>query len=110
MIPASSNGLDRAGFLKALEAEGIANESGYTPLNKEPFLDRTINSRHYKRAFHDADPDNLPRPYSVPGQRSAVHRIGMVYPDVFSGSKIRYGSDCRRDPQDQEVSAQIAKA
>ena len=46
--PSKFNGLARAGFLKALEAEGIANESGYTPLNKEPFLDRTINSRHYK--------------------------------------------------------------
>lgn len=53
--PSKFNGLARAGFLKALEAEGIANESGYTPLNKEPFLDRTINSRHYKRVFHDAD-------------------------------------------------------
>ena len=53
--PSKFNGLNRAGFLKALEAEGIANESGYTPLTKEPFLDRTINSRHYKRVFHDAD-------------------------------------------------------
>jgi dTDP-4-amino-4,6-dideoxygalactose transaminase len=47
-------GLSRAAFLKALSAEGIPASSGYTPLNKEPFLANVINSRHYKRIFGEA--------------------------------------------------------
>jgi dTDP-4-amino-4,6-dideoxygalactose transaminase len=47
-------GLSRAAFLKALAAEGIPAASGYTPLNKEPFLEKVINSRHYKRIYGEA--------------------------------------------------------
>jgi hypothetical protein len=37
--------LPQAKFLKALGAEGIPASSGYTPLNQEPFLKNTLNSR-----------------------------------------------------------------
>ena len=42
-------GLPRAKFLKALGAEGIPASSGYDPLNREPFLETTLNSRGYER-------------------------------------------------------------
>jgi perosamine synthetase len=45
------NGLPRARFLKALQAEGIPCSSGYTPLNKEPFLQHTLQSRAYQRIY-----------------------------------------------------------
>ena len=43
--------LPRARFLKALSAEGVPASGGYTPLNKEPFLAHTLNSRAYKRVY-----------------------------------------------------------
>lgn len=49
--PRAFEGLPRAAFLKALRAEGVDASSGYSPLNKEPFLDRVIGSRHYQKIY-----------------------------------------------------------
>jgi hypothetical protein len=43
--------LPRAKFLKALAAEGIRASSGYTPLNKDPAIGQTLQSRGFKRSF-----------------------------------------------------------
>jgi hypothetical protein len=37
--------------LKALRAEGIPCSSGYSPLNKEPFLQEALNSKAYKMIY-----------------------------------------------------------
>ncbi|MEX2565434.1 MAG: DegT/DnrJ/EryC1/StrS family aminotransferase [Cyclobacteriaceae bacterium] len=42
-------GLSRAGFLKALRAEGIPCSSGYATLNNMPYLENTFKSKNYKR-------------------------------------------------------------
>jgi len=44
-------GLTRAGFLKALAAEGVPCSSGYTPLNKEGFLKDVLASKAYRRIY-----------------------------------------------------------
>jgi dTDP-4-amino-4,6-dideoxygalactose transaminase len=44
-------GASRAQFLKAMRAEGIPCSSGYSPLNKEPFLKQVLGSRHYKQIY-----------------------------------------------------------
>lgn len=44
-------GLPRSKFLDALSAEGIPCMSGYSPLNKEPFLKATLESRAYQRIY-----------------------------------------------------------
>ncbi len=44
-------GLPRSTFLKALSAEGIPCSGGYSPLNREPFLENTLNSRSYRAVF-----------------------------------------------------------
>ena len=49
------SGLPRARFLTALEKEGIPCADGYTPLNKEPFLKATLNSRPYRMFYSQAD-------------------------------------------------------
>ncbi len=46
-------GAPRAQFLKALRAEGIPCSGGYGPLNKEPFLQETLNSKAYQRIFSE---------------------------------------------------------
>jgi perosamine synthetase len=44
-------GLPRATFLKAMRAEGIPASGGYAPLNKEPYLKNTFNSRGYQAIY-----------------------------------------------------------
>lgn len=44
-------GLTRAGFLKALTAEGVPCSSGYTSLNKEGFLKDVLASKAYRRIY-----------------------------------------------------------
>jgi dTDP-4-amino-4,6-dideoxygalactose transaminase len=44
-------GLERAAFLRALKAEGIPASSGYTRLNKEPFLNNVLASRGYQAIY-----------------------------------------------------------
>jgi perosamine synthetase len=53
--PAQFGGLPRAKFLKALEAEGIPASPGYSPLNKEPFIKNTLNTRGFKRLYSDKE-------------------------------------------------------
>jgi dTDP-4-amino-4,6-dideoxygalactose transaminase len=43
----------RSAFLKALNAEGVPASGGYSELNKEPFLERLLQSRHYQRIYGD---------------------------------------------------------
>ncbi|HZS09841.1 MAG TPA: DegT/DnrJ/EryC1/StrS family aminotransferase [Blastocatellia bacterium] len=45
------SGLAREKFLKAMQAEGIPCSGGYAPLNKEPFLKSTLNSRAYRYIY-----------------------------------------------------------
>jgi dTDP-4-amino-4,6-dideoxygalactose transaminase len=53
--PGKFGGLPREKFLKALSAEGIPCSGGYSPLNKEPFLESTLGSRTWKRLYSEAD-------------------------------------------------------
>jgi dTDP-4-amino-4,6-dideoxygalactose transaminase len=45
--------LPRAQFIKALRAEGVPCSGGYTPLNKEPFLRHSFDSRAYRAIYPD---------------------------------------------------------
>ena len=49
--PAEFAGLPRAGFLRAMAAEGIPASGGYSPLYREPFLRRTLESRAFRSVF-----------------------------------------------------------
>ena len=49
--PAAFAGLSRAGFLKALHAEGIPGSGGYTPLNRVSFLQTALESKGFQRLF-----------------------------------------------------------
>ena len=48
-------GLPRTKFIKALSAEGIPSSSGYSPLNKEPFIRNVAHSRHYGKCFAESE-------------------------------------------------------
>ena len=44
-------GLSREKFLNALNAEGIPGWSGYTPLNKMPYLENVLKTKNYKLMY-----------------------------------------------------------
>ena len=44
-------GLPRAKFIQAMRAEGIPCSGGYRPLNKEPFLNNTLESRAFQAIY-----------------------------------------------------------
>jgi perosamine synthetase len=48
-------GLPREKFLKALHAEGVPCSAGYTPLNKEPFMETTLTSRAFKKIYTEKE-------------------------------------------------------
>lgn len=43
--------LPRARFIEALRAEGVPCSPGYAPLNREAFIQATLNSRGYQRIY-----------------------------------------------------------
>ncbi len=45
------NGLSRGQFIKALGAEGIPSSSGYTPLNKMPYLESVLKTKNYQLMY-----------------------------------------------------------
>jgi len=55
--PSRFSGLPRTAFLKALAAEGIPSQGGYSPLNKEPFLDDAFSSPGFKAIYSKARMD-----------------------------------------------------
>lgn len=44
-------GLPRAGFLKALQAEGIPCTSGYATLNNQPYLGHAFQTKNYRKMY-----------------------------------------------------------
>lgn len=55
--PAQFEGLPRARFLQALQAEGIPCSGGYSPLDREPFIQHTLNSPSFRRIYSQSDID-----------------------------------------------------
>jgi perosamine synthetase len=49
--PEQFAGLPRAAFLKALAAEGVPASAGYSPLDKEPFLNEAFSSRGFQAIY-----------------------------------------------------------
>ena len=45
------SGLTRAQFIKALDAEGVPSMSGYTPLNKMPFLKNVMETKNFRLMY-----------------------------------------------------------
>lgn len=50
-------GLPRTAFIKALAAEGIPTQGGYSPLNKQPFLDDAFSTPGFRAIYSKARMD-----------------------------------------------------
>jgi perosamine synthetase len=53
--PTAFGSLPRSRFLRALQAEGIPCSEGYTPLNKQPFVEATLNSRTFRKIYTEQE-------------------------------------------------------
>ena len=92
------------GFLKALAAEGIPASGGYTPLNTQPFLKTTLQSRGLSAALPGEGVGRMAGAQPLPRQRPALRRGRLVYADDAAGaaeldgpgSPERFGSFRRR--------------
>ncbi len=56
--PEGFGGLTRAQFAAALTAEGVPIRTGYGPLNKAPFIEQELRSRHFQRIYSREYVDN----------------------------------------------------
>jgi len=55
--PEAMSGLPRERFIEAVRAEGIPISAGYSPLNKQPFLENTLNSRPFRVVYSKQEID-----------------------------------------------------
>jgi perosamine synthetase len=81
-------GLPRSRFLKALNAEGVPASGGYTPLNKEPFLKESLNSRAFKAIYTKKELDEYEERNHCPENDKLCERAVWFTQTMFLGSRI----------------------
>jgi len=79
--------LPRATFLKALAAEGIPASRGYSPLNKEPFLQAALESRAYRRLFPEDVLRNWNERNKCPANDQLCNEAVWFTQNMFLGTK-----------------------
>ena len=80
-------GLARARFLKAMQAEGIPCSGGYTPLNKEPFLKNTLQSRAYRSVYSAKELSDYEARNHCPANDKLCEETGWFFQTMLLGSK-----------------------
>ena len=72
-------GMPRARFMKALQAEGIPCNSGYTPLNKQRYLKNALASRGYRRIYSEQELNSWMARNECPmNDRLCEESVGLV--------------------------------
>jgi dTDP-4-amino-4,6-dideoxygalactose transaminase len=79
--------LPRATFLKALAAEGIPASRGYSPLNKEPFLQTALKSRSYQKLFPEDVLRNWNERNECPANNQLCEEAVWFTQNMFLGTK-----------------------
>jgi len=79
--------LPRQRFLKALQAEGIPCSPGYSPLNKEPFLKQTLNSRGFRHIYSDKEIKTLEERNVCPENDKLCQEAVWFTQNMLLGSK-----------------------
>jgi dTDP-4-amino-4,6-dideoxygalactose transaminase len=80
-------GLPREKVVKALSAEGIPAEAGYAPLNKEPFLERSLNSRGFRAVFSPERLDQYRRENHLPKNDQLCVTAFLLEQNMLLGEK-----------------------
>src|SRR5258708_25743070 len=80
-------GLARARFLAALRAEGVPCSGGYTPLNKEPFLKHTFDSRAYRAIYPARQLAEWQEPNHCPANDKLCEEAARFTPTMMLGPR-----------------------
>jgi dTDP-4-amino-4,6-dideoxygalactose transaminase len=84
---AQFSGASREQFIKALNAEGIPIGAGYTPLNKEPFIEENLNSRGFRAIYSPERLDKYRKQKHYPRNDELCATSMYLSQQVLIGSK-----------------------
>ncbi|MDX9755037.1 MAG: DegT/DnrJ/EryC1/StrS family aminotransferase [bacterium] len=84
---AEYNGISRGRYLEALRKEGIPAGGGYVPLNKEPIVEKMLNSRAYKRLYSEERLKAYWEKNHCPNNDKVCERAFWLSHEVLEGSK-----------------------
>jgi len=97
------NGLHKAKFAQAMRAEGIPVSTGYTPLNKQDFIEYHLNTRGFKSAFSKERLDKYRKENHCP-----VNDYVCAETALWMGQTVLLGT--KKDMEDiAEAAAKIQK-
>lgn len=85
--PEHFQGQPRAKVVAALRAEGIMAGAGYTPLNKEPFLEYSLNLRGFQAVFSPERLDNYRRGNNLPKNDELCATAFLLEQNMLIGEK-----------------------
>jgi dTDP-4-amino-4,6-dideoxygalactose transaminase len=85
--PDHFNGLPQRRVARALAAEGILAGEGYSPLNKEPFIERSLNSRGFRAVFSRERLDKYLRENHLPKNDHLCATAFYLEQNVLLGEK-----------------------
>lgn len=79
--------LPRARFLKAMNAEGIPCSAGYSPLNRDPFLENTFSSRPFRAIYSESEMQNWRERNHTPENEKLCQEAVWLSQNRLLGSK-----------------------
>lgn len=102
-------GLPRELFLKALRAEGIPAAGGYSPLNRQPFLKNTLNSRGYQRLFPEKILRQWPERTACPANDRLCQEAVWLTQNMLLGPRSDMDSIAEAIERIRRHAAQLAR-
>lgn len=103
-------GLPLAKFLKAVQAEGVPASGGYVPLNKEPVIEATIQSRHYRKLFPEGELAKYRERIECPENDKLCEEAVWLTQTMMLGTKSDMDDIARAVLKIQKSAADLAKA
>lgn len=102
--------MPRAGFLKALAAEGIPASSGYTPLNKRRYLKNALESKGYRRIYSASELSRLEERNQCPANDRLCEEAVWIMQSVFLSGRSDMEQIAAAIRKIQSHAAEIARA
>jgi perosamine synthetase len=108
--PAHFAGLPLEKFLKAVKAEGIPASGGYSPLNKEPFLMNTLQTRGYKKIYGEKALSQWAERSSCPENDKLCEEAIWLYQAMLLGPRSDMDQIAAAFRKVQKYASELAKA